>query len=159
MDVIIGRALALGRSAGGVTGIDCAAGTLPPRSTKTTGIGTMKTISFAIPCYNSAAYMDKCIESILKCGDDIEIIIVDDGSTKDETPAKADAWAAKYPDIIRAVHQENGGHGQAVNTGLANATGATSRWSIPTTGSTSTPCRRSWATCASSASWKTPLTW
>ena len=83
----------------------------------------MKTVSFAIPCYNSADYMDTCIESILKCGDDIEIIIVDDGSTKDDTPAKADAWAARHPDIIRAVHQENGGHGQAVNTGLANATG------------------------------------
>ena len=41
----------------------------------------MKTISFAVPCYNSAAYMDTCIESILKCGDDIEILIVNDGST------------------------------------------------------------------------------
>ena len=83
----------------------------------------MKTISFAIPCYNSAAYMDVCIESILKCGDDIEIIIVDDGSVKDNTAQKADEWEARFPDIIKAVHQENGGHGQAVNTGLANATG------------------------------------
>lgn len=83
----------------------------------------MKTVSFAIPCYNSEAYMDKCIESLLVCGDDIEIIIVDDGSTKDNTPAKADEWQDKYPDIIKAVHQENGGHGQAVNTGLAHATG------------------------------------
>ncbi len=83
----------------------------------------MKTISFAIPCYNSAEYMDTCIESILKCGDDIEILIVNDGSTKDDTAAKADAWAEKHPNIIRAYHQENGGHGQAVNTGLEHATG------------------------------------
>ena len=83
----------------------------------------MKTISFAVPCYNSADYMDACIESILKCGDDIEIIIVDDGSTKDDTAAKADAWAERHPGIVKAVHQENGGHGQAVNTGLANAKG------------------------------------
>ena len=86
----------------------------------------MKTVTFAVPCYNSADYMDACIESILKCDGgegDIEIIVVDDGSAKDDTPAKADAWAAKHPDIIRAVHQENGGHGQAVNTGLAHATG------------------------------------
>lgn len=83
----------------------------------------MKTITFAVPCYNSAAYMDVCIESILKCGDDIEIVIVDDGSTKDDTAAKADAWQERVPDIIRAVHQENGGHGQAVNTGLSHATG------------------------------------
>lgn len=67
--------------------------------------------------------MDKCIESLLVCGDDIEIIIVDDGSTKDKTGEKADAWAEKYPTIIKAVHQENGGHGQAVNTGLAHASG------------------------------------
>ena len=83
----------------------------------------MKTISFAVPCYNSAAYMDKCIESLLKCGDDIEIIIVDDGSTKDDTPQKADAWQEAHPDVIRAIHQENGGHGAAVNTGLAAARG------------------------------------
>lgn len=83
----------------------------------------MKTISFTVPCYNSAAYMDVCIESILKCGDDIEIIIVDDGSAKDDTAAKADSWQDRFPDIIRTVHQENGGHGQAVNTGLAHATG------------------------------------
>ena len=83
----------------------------------------MKTISFAVPCYNSAAYMDKCIESLLKCGDDIEIIIVDDGSTKDDTPSKADAWQEAHPDVVRAIHQENGGHGAAVNTGLAAARG------------------------------------
>ncbi len=83
----------------------------------------MKTITFAVPCYNSADYMDTCIESLLKCGDDIEILIVDDGSTKDTTPAKADEWEKRYPDIIRSIHQENGGHGKAVNTGLAHASG------------------------------------
>lgn len=82
-----------------------------------------KTITFAIPCYNSAAYMDKCIESLLTCGNDIEIIIVNDGSTKDNTREKADEWQERYPNIIRAIHKENGGHGSAVNTGLREATG------------------------------------
>ncbi|MGN1361786.1 MAG: glycosyltransferase family 2 protein [Eggerthellaceae bacterium] len=82
-----------------------------------------KTITFAVPCYNSAAYMDKCIQSLLACGEDIEILIVDDGSTKDNTAEKADEWEARYPGIIRALHKENGGHGSAVNTGLANASG------------------------------------
>ena len=85
-----------------------------------------KILSFGIPCYNSADYMDHCIQSILdgaNGADDIEIIIVDDGSQKDDTPAKADAWAAKMPNIIKAVHQPNGGHGTAVLTGLANASG------------------------------------
>ena len=52
----------------------------------------MKLISFAIPCYNSAAYMRKCIESVLPGGDDVEIIIVDDGSTKDNTGEIADEY-------------------------------------------------------------------
>ena len=67
--------------------------------------------------------MEKCIKSCLAGGDDVEIIIVDDGSTKDDTLKIAKEYEAKYPNIVKAVHQENGGHGQAVNTGLANATG------------------------------------
>ena len=66
--------------------------------------------------------MRKCIDSLLVGGEDVEIIIVDDGS-KDGTAAIADKYAAAYPDIIKAVHQENGGHGEAVNTGLRNAGG------------------------------------
>lgn len=83
----------------------------------------MKSISFAVPCYNSAEYMDKCIESILACGDDIELIIVDDGSTKDNTAEIAFDWQRKYPHIIKVISKENGGHGSAVNEGLKAATG------------------------------------
>lgn len=83
----------------------------------------MKILSVAIPCYNSAEYMKKCIETLLTGGEDVEIIIVDDGSTKDNTALIADDYAKKYPTIIKAIHQENGGHGEAVNTGLLNATG------------------------------------
>ena len=85
-----------------------------------------KILTFGIPCYNSAEYMDKCIQSILvgaNYAPDIEIIIVDDGSTKDDTPRKADEWAERYPNIIRVHHQENGGHGTAVMSGLKLATG------------------------------------
>lgn len=82
----------------------------------------MKTITFAIPCYNSESYMSKCVESLLIGGDDVEIIIVNDGS-KDRTAEIADSFAEKYPTIVRAIHKENGGHGSAVNTGISNATG------------------------------------
>lgn len=82
----------------------------------------MKLLTFTIPCYNSQDYMEHCIESILPGGDDIEILIVDDGST-DRTAEIADSYAAKYPNIVRAIHQENGGHGEAVNAGIRNATG------------------------------------
>ena len=83
----------------------------------------MKILTVAIPCYNSEAYMHKCIHSLLPAGDDIEILIVDDGSVKDRTAQIADEYEKKYPGIIRAIHQENGGHGEAVNTGIKNATG------------------------------------
>ena len=82
-----------------------------------------KLITFAVPCYNSAAYMDHCVRTLLTGGDDIEIILVDDGSTKDDTPAICDRYQAEYPDIVRAIHQENGGHGEGVNQGLRHAQG------------------------------------
>ena len=71
-----------------------------------------KLITFAVPCYNSAAYMDHCVETLLAGGGDIEIILVDDGSTKDDTPAICDRWAERYPDIIRAIHQRSRRRGQ-----------------------------------------------
>lgn len=83
----------------------------------------MKLLSITVPCYNSSAYMRKCIDSLLTGGEDVEILIVDDGSTKDNTAEIADEYAEKYPTIVRAIHQENKGHGGAVNTGLEAATG------------------------------------
>ena len=82
----------------------------------------MKLLSIAIPCYNSEAYMKKCVDSLLVGGEDVEIIIVDDGS-KDRTAEIADEYAATYPSIVKAVHQENGGHGAAVNAGMQHAEG------------------------------------
>lgn len=67
--------------------------------------------------------MAKCINSALIGGEDVEIIIVDDGSS-DNTAAIADEYREKYPTIIKVVHKENGGHGDAVNSGIAHATGA-----------------------------------
>ena len=82
----------------------------------------MKLLSIAIPCYNSQDYMEKCIESLLVGGEEVEILVVDDGSS-DRTAEIADAYAEKYPTIVKAIHQENGGHGEAVNAGIRNATG------------------------------------
>ena len=83
----------------------------------------MKLLSIAIPCYNSAAYMENCIKSLLPGGNEVEILIVDDGSTKDNTAEIADRYEKEYPGICKAIHQENGGHGAAVNAGLKAATG------------------------------------
>jgi len=83
----------------------------------------VKLLSVAIPCYNSESYMRHCIESLLPGGDEVEILIVDDGSTKDRTAEIADEYERNYPGICKAIHQENGGHGEAVNAGLRNASG------------------------------------
>mgnify|MGYP002519627628 CR=1 FL=1 len=68
----------------------------------------MKLLTITVPCYNSAEYMEKCIDSILAGRDRTEIIIIDDGS-KDRTGAIADQYAAAYPDDVKVIHQENGG--------------------------------------------------
>jgi len=81
-----------------------------------------KLLTVAVPCYNSALYMNKCIESLLIGGDEIEIIIVDDGST-DDTGKIADSFKNRYPSICRVIHQVNSGHGEGVNQGLIHATG------------------------------------
>ena len=82
----------------------------------------MKLLTVTVPCYNSQDYMENCIKSLLTGGDRVEIIIIDDGSA-DRTGAIADAYAEQYPNIVRVIHQENGGHGEGINQGLAHATG------------------------------------
>lgn len=82
----------------------------------------MKLLTITVPCYNSEKYMRKCIDSLLPGGEDVEILIVDDGST-DKTAEIADEYAEKYPTIVKAIHKENGGHGSGVNTGIEKASG------------------------------------
>ncbi|MBR2461010.1 MAG: glycosyltransferase [Clostridia bacterium] len=81
-----------------------------------------KLITFAVPCYNSEAYMERCLSSLLAAGDDTEILIIDDGS-KDRTGEIADSYAERYPDLVRVIHQENGGHGEGVNQGIRHGRG------------------------------------
>ena len=81
-----------------------------------------KVLSFVVPCYNSDGYMRHCIDSLLIGGEDVEIIIVNDGSV-DNTAGIANHYISEYPNIVKAIHQENGGHGEAINIGLKYATG------------------------------------
>ncbi len=82
----------------------------------------MKLLSIIVPSYNSQDYLAQCIESLLPGGEDVEILIINDGS-KDRTAEIAEEYQSKYPTIVRAIHQENKGHGGAVNTGIAQASG------------------------------------
>ena len=81
-----------------------------------------KLLSVAIPCFNSQDYVSRAIDSLLPGGEKVEIIVVDDGST-DDTSRIAEEYISKYPDSVRLIKKENGGHGDAVMTGLDNATG------------------------------------
>ena len=81
-----------------------------------------KIISFGIPCYNSEAYMRKCIDNLVLAGDDVEVIIVNDGS-KDNTSKIAHEYEEQYPNIVKVIDQENKGHGGAVMAALHMATG------------------------------------
>ncbi len=81
-----------------------------------------KLLTVTVPCYNSEAYMRRAVDSLLTGGEALDIIIIDDGS-KDGTGAIADEYAARHPDVVRAVHQPNGGHGAGINHGLALAKG------------------------------------
>ena len=66
--------------------------------------------------------MKHCIDSLLIGGEDVEILVVDDGSS-DGTAEIADEYEKSYPGIVKAIHKENGGHGDAINTGLEHASG------------------------------------
>ena len=66
--------------------------------------------------------MRNCVDSLLKGGEDVEILIVDDGS-KDDTLKIAKEYEEKYPTIVKAIHQENKGLSAARNVAMRICTG------------------------------------
>ena len=79
-------------------------------------------ISVIIPIYNVSQYLSQCIDSVLaQSYRDLEIILVDDGST-DECPRICDDYQEKDA-RIRVIHQENGGLSDARNAGMKIARG------------------------------------
>ena len=79
-------------------------------------------ISVVVPVYNVAAYLETCLESLAQqTSADLEIVMVDDGST-DESPEIAKRFAAD-DGRFRLVHQANAGLSAARNTGIDHAAG------------------------------------
>jgi glycosyltransferase involved in cell wall biosynthesis len=82
----------------------------------------VKVLSIVVPCYNSAAYLERCVNSLLLGEEKVEVILIDDGST-DQTGEKVDYYMQRFPERVKVIHQTNGGHGAAINAGLKVATG------------------------------------
>lgn len=79
-------------------------------------------LSLVMPVYNVAPFLERCLQSLVAQDlTDIEIVIVDDGST-DECPAILARFASNYPEI-QVIRQENGGLSAARNTGLDHISG------------------------------------
>jgi len=80
-------------------------------------------LSLIVPVYNVAPYLEKCMQSLLAQDlRDMEIIVIDDGST-DDCPAILERFRSLFPEKIQVIRQENGGLSSARNSGLNIAQG------------------------------------
>lgn len=79
-------------------------------------------LSVIVPSYNSQDYLDRCLDTLVGGGAEVEILVVDDGSS-DGTAALAQTYVERYPGVVVLVSKPNGGHGSAINAGLAVARG------------------------------------
>ena len=84
----------------------------------------MKLLTIVIPTYNTELYIERCLSSILtaETAEKIEVLVVNDGS-KDNSVEIAKRFEEKFPNAVRIIDKENGGHGSTVNRGLLEATG------------------------------------
>ncbi len=83
-----------------------------------------KIMTISVAAYNVEKYLDKLMSSLLdkRILDDIEILVVNDGS-KDKTAEITKRYENEYPETVRLVDKENGGHGSTINRGIIEATG------------------------------------
>lgn len=84
-----------------------------------------KLLSIVIPVYKVEKYIHQCLDSVIVSPEEmeqIEVIVVNDG-TPDNSAVIAHEYAERYPNTIKVIDKENGGHGSAWNVGLKIATG------------------------------------
>lgn len=81
----------------------------------------MTLLTIAIPSYNASEYLHYCVNSLVIGGDQVEILIINDGSS-DNTAEIGAHLEAQFANV-RLINQENKGHGGAVNTGIREAKG------------------------------------
>jgi glycosyltransferase involved in cell wall biosynthesis len=77
-------------------------------------------LTVVVPAYNAEDYLARALDSVVGLSPEVEVLVVDDGST-DGTAVLAQSYVDRG--LVRLLRQPNGGHGSAINTGLAHATG------------------------------------
>ena len=82
----------------------------------------MVTLSIIVPTYNVEKYIGRCLASLPCYREDIEIIVIIDGS-KDNSCEIAKSYQARFPNTIKVIEKENGHYGSCVNKGLSLAKG------------------------------------
>ncbi len=83
-----------------------------------------KLLTIAIPVYNTEKYLDECLSSVLteQTSPFVEVLLINDGSV-DASASLIDSYAQRFPEIIRAIHKENGGWGACINWAILEARG------------------------------------
>ena len=83
-----------------------------------------KILTFSIAAYNVEKYLEKLLQSIVCTPNHemVEVLVVSDGST-DRTIQIAKDYEQKYPETVRLIDKENGGHGSTINRGMKEAKG------------------------------------
>lgn len=83
-----------------------------------------KLLTVTVPTYNVEKYLRQCLDSFCIEGisDLLEVLIIDDGSTDSSSEIAEEYWK-KYPEQFRLIRKKNGGHGSAINRGIAEAAG------------------------------------
>ena len=84
----------------------------------------MKALTILIPVYNTEKYIKRCLDSLIvsEIMDDIEILVVNDGG-KDHSVEIIQKYVDSYPETVRLIDKENGGHGSTINAGIKEAKG------------------------------------
>ncbi|MFS0693738.1 glycosyltransferase family 2 protein [Streptomyces nitrosporeus] len=87
---------------------------------------TAPDVTVVVAVYNTMPYLTECLNSLVEQSigvDRLEVVAVDDGST-DGSGEELDRFAARYPDTVKVIHQENsGGPATPSNRALEAATG------------------------------------
>lgn len=83
-----------------------------------------KVLTISVAAYNVEKYIEKLLDSIIAAdvNEDVEVFVIDDGGT-DRTAEITTAYENRFPEMIKLVHKENGGHGSTINKGIELATG------------------------------------